>query len=472
MAIITHRTSKNARYSDVLEYYSYKHKESSHTGHYESILDENGLMIERQNYAVVYVSVSGQEADPETWATACMKSNLLYKKNMGRDDRKNHEYIISHPTEDREKMSMEDLLNEGRTFVKTFFSGYDALFAVHRDTDNDHIHISINSVRSGVRPPEAWMMKDKEGQVLPCEICAGGKHQDGPLLRRQMNAWLLQYTKEHGYTAKDNNAIAEQHRTERHGNKNDKMKASLLDAASRSRSMDELQQIMKERYNMDLKISETGETISVLYPGNQKYVRLRTLGLDPEALRQRFLREEEKKKRIRAQEDKLRYYTVTNRRTGRPYSTSLYDEHGRRRSTLELLFMLSATVLRAEAEPSWRTQASASQGEQAIYAPRNWNVQRMIDSIQIAREENIQTPAQIDDRIRSVGMAYGKTKRSLERSEYRSEEQKTRLEEEYEALKKRYHRLKELQESASLAQNACCRYEAFSPKESSTEKQL
>lgn len=44
MAIIKHRTSKNARYTDVLEYYSYKHQEDSRTGHYEPILNEFGLL--------------------------------------------------------------------------------------------------------------------------------------------------------------------------------------------------------------------------------------------------------------------------------------------------------------------------------------------------------------------------------------------------------------------------------------------
>ena len=38
MAIIKHLSSKNARYSDVLDYYTKKHKEDEKTGHYEPIL--------------------------------------------------------------------------------------------------------------------------------------------------------------------------------------------------------------------------------------------------------------------------------------------------------------------------------------------------------------------------------------------------------------------------------------------------
>ena len=290
MAIITHKTSRNARYSDVLDYYTCQHTEDQTTGHYEPILDENGLMIERANYVVAYITADGQEADPGLWATMCMKTNLQFGKNMRKNERKNHEYIISHPVEDREKMSIDDLLQEGKAFIRENLQGYDALMAVHRDTDNDHIHITINSVRAKTRiQEEKWMMRDHFGQVLPCEMEAGGKHQDSPGLRSHMNDWLLDYTRGHGFAVKDNNAIAEQHRAERHGTKNDSMRAALMESASRSRNMTDLRRILKESYGMVLKVSGTGNTISVLHPGNQKYVRLRTLGLEPADLTRRFV---------------------------------------------------------------------------------------------------------------------------------------------------------------------------------------
>ena len=287
MAIVTHRTSKNARYTDVLEYYSYKHEESQATGHYDPIRDENGFMQERDNYAVAYLNAHGEEADPEMWATACMRTNLLYRKNLEDGDRKSHEYIISHPAEDREKMSMEDLMAEGQAFARAHLNGYDCLIGVHRDTDNDHIHISINSVRVMQRAQEEdWMMRDKSGKILACEMEAGGKHQDSPALRRHMNEWLLDYTREHGLVAKDNNAKADVHRAERHGSKNDQMRTALMEAAGRSKDMKDLQRIMKEDYRMELKIR--GNTFSVQHPDSQKAVRLRTLGLEPADLTRRM----------------------------------------------------------------------------------------------------------------------------------------------------------------------------------------
>lgn len=287
MAIVKHKTSKNARYADVLDYYTYKHEESQQTGHYEPILDENGLMIERDDFAVAYITAQGKEADPELWAAACMRTNLLFRKNLDEGDRKNHEYIIAHPDEDN--MTVEQLLEEGRAFARENLPGYDCLIGAH----DNHVHITINSVRALQRDHEEdWMMRDKTGQILPCELEAGGKHQDSPGLRLHMNDWLLEYTRQHGFVQKDNNAIAAVHRAERHGSKNDHMKAALLEAAGRSKNMADLQRIMKEDYSMDLKASSSGKTISVLYPGNEKYVRLRTLGLEPADLTRRFAGEE------------------------------------------------------------------------------------------------------------------------------------------------------------------------------------
>lgn len=76
MAIVKHRSSKNARYEDVLEYYTCKHREDSRTGHYEPILDEYGLMQPRDNCAILYLTANGTEAAPEHWASACRRTSL------------------------------------------------------------------------------------------------------------------------------------------------------------------------------------------------------------------------------------------------------------------------------------------------------------------------------------------------------------------------------------------------------------
>lgn len=331
MAIIKHQTSKNARYSDVLDYYTYQHEESQKTGHYEPKLDENGLKKERENYSVAYINAHGQEGDPELWAAACVSTNRQYRKNMAEGDRKSHEYIISFPAEDREHMSMKDLMDAGKKCVRENFPGYDCLIAVHRDTDNDHIHISMNSVRALQREEQPWMMK-KNGQTIASEMAAGGKHQDSPQLRRHLNDWLLEYSRQNGLTREDNNAKADANRAARHGSKNEQMKTALLEAAGRSRDLGELQRIMKAEYNMDMKATSSGKTISVRYPGNEKYVRLRTLGVDPAEIFRRMQGEQYKftPEVAQAQEQKKR----------------------------------------------------GGKGTKAIYAPMNWRLQGQLDKLQ------------------------------------------------------------------------------------------
>lgn len=482
MAIVTHGTSKNARYADVLEYYTYKHTEDQETGHYEPVLDENGLLQEREDYSVVYITALGDEAPPELWQSACERTNIFYEKNQELQDRKSHEYIISHPEEDREKMSMEDLIQEGKAFIEAYLKGYDCLMAVHRDTDNDHIHISINSVRAEQREEQVWMMK-KKGKVLPCEMVAGGKHQDSAQLRRHMNQWLLEYTKEHGYIAKDNNAIADLHRAERHGSKNAQMKAALLEAAGRSKNMKELQKIMREDFNMELKIR--GNTFSVQHPDSKKAVRLRTLGLDPSELTQRMageaidytketekkqeqkkaeelfevalenertrkliqdqmweiqleeeffrIREEaekEKKKQLKEywdsiakkkreeeerkkkeeeerqnKEQKRREYYISkfkNTQTGEEYKTYLYDRDGRRRTSIDLMFMLAITVITGETGLWDDPNPPPQKIEVPVLGSRDWRVQNVLDSYYLSQKEGLYYLEDVAGRLQSL----------------------------------------------------------------------
>lgn len=289
MAIVKHKSGKNVCYADVLDYYSYKHTEDPDTGHYEPILDEYGLKQQREDYTVAYITAYGDEDAPEKWASACIRTNYAFGKNGDYKDVKNHEYIISHPAADRPKMTMEDLLTEGKAFVQANLRGYDALIAVHRDTDNDHVHITINSVRALQREEEPWMVKNSDGSTKPCEMAAGGKHQDSAAFRRHCNDWLLEYTRAHGLEVKDNNVLADRHKEERQerydaatgGNltvHQRQLREAFLKARSTSGSLQELTDTLMADYG--IKLIQRGHTISLLHPEKSKADRLRTLGLD------------------------------------------------------------------------------------------------------------------------------------------------------------------------------------------------
>ena len=74
MAIIIHRVSKNKRFSDAWDYYTYRHTEDQRTGHYEPILDENGILQRREQCTTVYIAANGEEKSPELWSAAYSES--------------------------------------------------------------------------------------------------------------------------------------------------------------------------------------------------------------------------------------------------------------------------------------------------------------------------------------------------------------------------------------------------------------
>lgn len=135
-----------------------------------------------------------------------------------------------------------------------------------------------------------------------------------------------------------------------------------------------------------------------------------------EELRNREL--EAERRRMSAEEQELqernqKYYTrpgYINSSTKRHYKTHLYDEHGRRRSLMELIFILAITVLSKEKglwEPS---EIPKGQENDALFAPTNWKIQSMIDSLYIARQEDIQTPKELQDRVHEAGAALSRAR--------------------------------------------------------------
>ena len=85
-----------------------------------------------------------------------------------------------------------------------------------------------NSARSVAREERPWMIHDEGGQVLRCEICAGGKHQDNPTFRHHCQDWLLAYTRSHGLAQEDNNRVEEQRKQQRKESRYNVLKHQIL----------------------------------------------------------------------------------------------------------------------------------------------------------------------------------------------------------------------------------------------------
>ena len=284
MAIVKHKSSKNAEYDGVYLYLRYEHERHDGNGRvwYTPVLDEFGLLQERTDCLMVAFDSHGHPIDPTDWAAACVRTNFRHQKNWLKEDRKNHTYIISLPEKDRQFITKEDLLEVAKKMSKEFFRGYEVLIAVHMDKKkNPHFHLVINSVRSEERPEQDWMMTDCFGQVLPCEVMSGGKHQDSTQLRRTLNDWVLAQCREKGLSEQDNNAIADQRKNERSADKNAYLYNTLMDLAPQCSTLDELKQRL---WKLGIQLNIRGNSTSVCPPGGRKNVRLTTIGLEPTIL--------------------------------------------------------------------------------------------------------------------------------------------------------------------------------------------
>ena len=156
------------------------------------------------------------------------------------------------------------------------------LLAVHRDTDNDHIHISVNSVRAENCEEQDWMRVDADGAVLPSATRAGNKHHDDDArFIQHCQDWLLDYTRRHGLTLEDNNARAAEHKAKRFGGRCQNGERSSA-VRPDSRNLEQLSgKLLKEN---NIRLVRRGRTISIIPPGRKKPIRLDTLGMTNEDL--------------------------------------------------------------------------------------------------------------------------------------------------------------------------------------------
>ena len=411
MAIIKHSSSKNARYEDVLEYYTCRHREASRTGYYAPILDEYGLMQPRSDCAALFLTADGTAAAPERWASACRRTNLCYSKNNKPSDRKSHEYILSHPAADRDKLSMDDLVEEGRAFAKAFLQGYDCLIAVHRDTDNDHIHISINSVRAKARAEQAWMMRDSDANVLPCEIKAGGKHQDSAELRKAMNIWLRDYTHAHGWEVKDNNAVAARRKQERYEKRNEYLRHVLVSVAAQCRHTRELFHRLRA-YGITLK--RRGNTVSVLPPGGRKAVRLRTLGLEWTDIEQLMaLRREREQLAEQQWWVYVRYVRSRWYEAARRQQQKLYGDP---RSVLDSFLTLLLFLLIGSNELPKAQSVYGELEPLALFGVPSKEETEALQGLAYAREQDLQTPQDVEWKVAELRAAIRRARMDCDQS--------------------------------------------------------
>lgn len=104
--------------------------------------------------------------------------------------------------------------------------------------------------------------------------------------------------------------------------------------------------------------------------------------------------------------------------TQSPYKVRLWDNNGRKRSTIELIVILAIVTIHNE-NGKWEPKTTPEQTHEIktnpIYARKDWKIQNMIDTIKVAREENIQDQTELEKRLSEVGKETSKSKAELRR---------------------------------------------------------
>lgn len=166
MAVLKHIASKNADYSQIIDYMLFQHDEFT----MKPILDENGRMILREEYYI-----DGINCEPMLFDKECEKLNAQYHKNQHYADIKSHHYILSFDPKDKDDHGLtgEQAQALGMEYAAKSFPGHQALVCTHMDghngSGNIHVHIIINSLRK-------LNVEQQDFMERPCDSRAGYKH--------------------------------------------------------------------------------------------------------------------------------------------------------------------------------------------------------------------------------------------------------------------------------------------------------
>ena len=97
MAILKHIKSRNANYSNAIDYLLFQHDES--TG--KKIKDEMGRSLLRDEFYM-----DGLNCDPMSFDKECSLTNAKFHKNKKSSEIKSHHYIISFDPDDRSECGL------------------------------------------------------------------------------------------------------------------------------------------------------------------------------------------------------------------------------------------------------------------------------------------------------------------------------------------------------------------------------
>lgn len=187
--VIKHVSSKSSSYSGTVNYMEREHDE-----HGREIVGEGGKPVERY-YRCEVLNVQSKYS----FAAECTAANEYYHKNQGKEDVKQHQYIISFSPEESQKLTEEQAMQTVKEWTEKNLPGHQAILYLHRDGHNHagnmHVHVNINSLRIKETEKKEWMNEPKFYRE-------GMKHTCTGKVRWEMRASLNRIMREHGLDIK------------------------------------------------------------------------------------------------------------------------------------------------------------------------------------------------------------------------------------------------------------------------------
>lgn len=296
MAVLKHIKSKNANYSDAIDYLLFQHDENNG----KKILDDSGRPILREEYYI-----DGLLCTPESFDKECEITNKKFHKNQNASDIKSHHYIISYdPTDVTEcGLTGEKAQALSLALAKKIFPGYQALIVTHTDghnkSGNIHTHIVINSVRKCTAERAPYMSQPHDHE-------AGYKHRATDKFTKYFKKEIMDMCQEHGLHQVDLLIPAKikitdkEYRLQQSGQKKlDKINQEIIDSGLKPTSgkfqtqkqylrdaidecapvcknFEEFQSVLFEKYQIS--VTDHRGRYSYLHPERNKRITERALG--------------------------------------------------------------------------------------------------------------------------------------------------------------------------------------------------
>ncbi|WP_301594220.1 relaxase/mobilization nuclease domain-containing protein [Mediterraneibacter glycyrrhizinilyticus] len=326
MAIVKHIKSKNANYTDAINYLFYQHDEKAKT----LLLNEYGQPMLREEFYA-----DGLNCTAETFDLDCFRTNRAFNKNRLPGEIKSHHYIISYDPRDASDCDLTGKKAQELSLevAQKMFPGHQALVVTHTDGENHsgniHTHIVINSVR-------AYETKKEDYMTQASDFKAGGKHRSTNKFMEHFKKEVMAMCEREGLHQIDLLSPSPKKVTEaefraksRGQEKMDKinkkitaeglrpsattfqtqkdfLRKAIEDCSRKAQDFEEFQSLLLENYNISV-ISQRGR-YRYLHPDRSQRITEKALGTDygRDHLEELFSRNE---KGIRAEKEAAAYHS-------------------------------------------------------------------------------------------------------------------------------------------------------------------